>query len=161
MWRGWRKWIFFIHSFLYVRHRCTLDAIIIQYLRWVQEMRWRLFCSVHPQFSVLWFSLQISGYCSCCPVSLTEKEPSCCLWQNVLWGTAKALSSLHIITGRDNGMLSRYACICFLLLFFSYKIKPKIYCQLEQLFCLNNWGDTVHKSSNEWMRFTSTKAGMG
>lgn len=75
MWRGWRKWIFFIHSFLYVRHRCTLDAIIIQYLRWVQEMRWRLFCSVHPQFSVLWFSLQISGYCSCCPVSLTEKEP--------------------------------------------------------------------------------------
>lgn len=155
-----KKMYFFTHSFSYVRHRCTLDAIIIQYLRWVQEMR-RLFCSVHPQLSVLWFSLQMSGYCSCRPVSLTENEPSWCLWQNGLWGTAKALSSLHTITDRDNGMLSRCACICFLLLFFSYKIKPQVYCQLEQLFCLNNWGDTVHKSSNEWMRFTSTKAGTG
>lgn len=41
--------LFFVACKGVLRHRCTLNAIVIQYLRCVQEMRWRLLCSVYPQ----------------------------------------------------------------------------------------------------------------
>lgn len=167
--RRWRNWIFF-HLFLVVckgvlRHRCALTSMVAQYLRWVREVRWRLLCIVCPQLCVFHYICRDTTVAFLC-ILLREDPTAKCdkrVWQHEMFGGALPslwavlLPSLSYFYVQREGactpdVLARY--------FFPQQYK-KWNLLPAALFCLNNWGVNVHKTSKVWMRFLSTESGMG